>query len=328
MMRVLVAGKLHPAGLAVLHSAPDVTVDYIEDTSTAAMMPYLPNADAIILRMQDMSADIIAKAPNLKFISRHGVGYDMVDVPALNGRKIGLSLTGDVNSRTVAEHTMMLLLSASHRTPVYDAATRSKPDWKFRNSLSAREISGKTLLIVGFGRIGRFLARMAHGFDIRVIAFDPYISAENGLPEGVTLIPSLEEGLRQADIVSLHMPKVESGPVLGAEELACLPPHAIVINAARGSLIDEDALVTALSEDRLHSAGLDVFDKEPPETDSALFQSTKVVLTPHSASMTVECAERMAVKAARNVLEYFAGTIDDALLVNADAIRYSRQPSE
>ncbi|MGJ8586094.1 MAG: hydroxyacid dehydrogenase [Marinosulfonomonas sp.] len=320
MPNVLVAGKLHPAGLAVLEDAPNVTVDYVEDTSSEAMLPYLPNAEAIILRMQDMSADTVALSPKLKLVSRHGVGYDMVDVAALNARKIGLTITGDVNSRTVAEHTMMLLLSASHRTPSYDAAARSKQDWGFRNSMSAREISGKTLLIVGFGRIGRILSQMAQGFDIKILAFDPFIHEQAGMPEGVTLVPSLHDGLRQADIVSLHMPKLDSGYVLGEAELACLPPHGIVINAARGGLIDEDALVAALSNGTLHSAGLDVFEQEPPNTQDPLFQSNKVVLTPHSASMTVECAERMAVKAARNVLDYFDATIDPALIVNADSI--------
>ena len=327
MPRILVAGKLHPAGLAVLEAAKDITVDYIEDTSTAAMLPYLSQAEAIVLRMQDMTAEIIAKAPHLKFVSRHGVGYDAVDVEALSARKIGLGLTGDVNSQPVAEHTMMLLLSASHRTPVYDAATRSAWDWGFRNSMSAREISGKTLLIIGFGRIGRILARMAQGFDIRILAFDPYIPADEILPNGVNRVFSLEVGLRQANIVSLHMPKIEEKPVLGAEELALLPAHAMVINAARGGLIDEDALVAALSEGTLHCAGLDVFAQEPPETDKALFRSDNVVLTPHSASMTVECAERMAVKATRNILQFFDGTINRGLLVNADSIGYLGQPA-
>ena len=317
MPQVLVAGKLHPAGLSVLREAPGIDLDYVTDASTEAMLPHLPDADAVLLRMQDMSAEIIAQAPKLKIVSRHGVGYDAVDVDALNARGIALSITGDVNSQTVAEHTMMLLLAASHRTPVYDAATRTEGDWDLRISLSAREISGKTLLIIGFGRIGSRLARMAAGFGMSILIYDPYMSPDTALPETVSRVDDLHTGLRRADIVSLHIPKVDDRPVLGAEELALLPSHGIIINAARGGLVDEDALITALDNGMLHSAGLDVYAQEPPDPSSPLLGSSKIVLTPHSASMTVECAERMAIKAAQNIVDFFSGQLDASLLVKS-----------
>ncbi|MEP3276662.1 MAG: hydroxyacid dehydrogenase [Stappiaceae bacterium] len=326
MPRVLVAGKLHPAGLKLLSDAPDVTFEYVEDTSTEAMLPHLHQAEAVLLRVQDMSAPIIAQAPDLKLVSRHGVGYDAVDVDALNARGIALSLVGDVNAQTVAEHAMMLLLSASHRIPVYDKAARPGGDWGYRNSLSAREISGKTFLIVGFGRIGRRVAKMAAGFDMKVIAFDPFLPVDASLPPGVTRADDLHAGLREADMVTLHMPKQDDRPILGAEELALLPPHGVVINTARGGLIDEQALNQALSSGKLHSAGLDVFAEEPPGSDLPLLGAPQIVLTPHSASMTAECAERMAIVAARNILDYFNGSLDPALVVNSDAVALPGKP--
>lgn len=321
MPRVLAAGKLHPSGLSMLQNAPDITLDYIEDTSTEAMLPYLPEADAVLLRMQDMSAPIIAQAPKMQLVSRHGVGFDAVDVSALNARGIALSIVGDVNAQTVAEHAMMLMLTASRQAVAYDAAARPGGDWGFRNSLSAREISGKTLLIIGFGRIGQRLARMALGFEIRVLAYDPYLSPETVLPEGVARVDDLHAAFKVADLVSLHVPKAGEKPILGAYELSLLPPNAVVVNTARGGLIDEDALCEALTSGTLHAAGLDVYAQEPLAKDSALLSTRGVMLTPHAASMSAECAERMAVAAARNILDFFEGRLDPALVVNSDALR-------
>ena len=321
MPRVLVAGRVHPSGIALLRDAQDIELDYLEDVTTAAMLTRLETAEAVLLRMQEVTEEVLRQAPNLRFVSRHGVGYDTVDVAALNRRGIALSIVGDVLTRTVAEHTMLLLLSSSHRLPVYDAAARPGGDWSYRNSLSAREISGKTLLIIGFGRIGRRVARMAAGFDIRVHVHDPFLAADAELPEGVTRADDLHEGLRLADMVTLHMPKTDR-VVLGAEELGLLPSHAVVVNTARGGLIDEAALQESLSEGRLHAAGLDVFEAEPPGNDHPLVAMEQVVVTPHAASLTAECAERMSVAAATNIIDFFQGTLDPALVVNASDVRW------
>ncbi|QMU59803.1 MAG: 3-phosphoglycerate dehydrogenase [Boseongicola sp.] len=270
--------------------------------------------------MQDLTAESISQAEQLRLVSRHGVGFDAVDVDALSARGIPLSVVGDVNAQTVAEHAMMLLLSASHRVNSYDKAARPGGNWDYRNSLCAREISGKTLLIVGFGRIGRLLARMVRGFDVNVLAFDPFLDPNEALPVGVTRVDDLHSGLGQADMVSLHMPKLDDRPVLAARELALLPSHAVVVNTARGGLVDEVALSEALANGKLHSAGLDVFEAEPPSPELDLLKSDKVVLTPHIASMTSECAERMAVKAAQNILDVFSGNLDPALVINSKEI--------
>lgn len=319
MPRVLVAGKLHDSGLAILRGADGIDLDYVEEISAASMEPHLAGAEAILLRTQPLAAAAIAKAPKLGIVSRHGVGCDAVDVAALNARGIALAIVGDVNARTVAEHAMLLLLSASRRLLSYDAATRPGGDWNYRNSLEAREVSGKTLLIVGLGRIGRHLARMALGFDINVTAYDPF--AKDRPPEGVDMIADLHAALARADLISLHIPKTDR-PVLGPAEFSLLKPHAVIVNTARGGSVDESALASALSEGRLQGAGLDVFASEPPDADNPVVLQSYAVLTPHSASMTVECAERMAIMSAKNIVDYFTGGLSPDLVVNAAEIGF------
>lgn len=318
MPHLLVAGKLHPSGLDLLRQAPGVTFDYVEDISEPSYQAYLPKADALVIRTQPLSAASIARAPGLKIVSRHGVGYDAVDVPALNARKIPLCIVGDVNSSGVAEHAMMLILAATHRLIAADRATRSG-NWGWRNGLQTHEVAGKRLLILGFGRIGQKLAHLARAFGMQVHACDPYIPAAKW-PDLATRETDLATALAMADAVSLHLPRADQA-VLGAAELARMKPTAVIVNTARGGLVDEVALAAALRENRLGGAGIEVFDAEPPGTDHPLFGLDQAVLTPHNAALTVECAERMALASVQNVLDFFAGKLDPALIVNKDALR-------
>jgi D-3-phosphoglycerate dehydrogenase len=317
MPHVLVAGKLHPSGLDLLQSAP-VTFDYVEDISEASFRPHLPRAEALVIRTQPLTAASVAMAPGLQIVSRHGVGYDAVDVPALNARGIPLCIVGDVNSSGVAEHAMMLILAASHRLIAADRAARGG-DWAWRNGLQTHEIAGKRLLIVGFGRIGQKLAGLAQAFGMEVHAHDPFLP-DSAWPANVARAPDLSAALAKADAVSLHLPRVDR-PVLGAAELALMQPTAVVVNTARGGLVDEVALAEALRAGRLGGAGIEVFAAEPPDRDHPLFGLDTAVLTPHNAALTVECAERMALASVQNVLDYFAGKLDPALIVNKDALR-------
>lgn len=316
MPHLLVAGKLHPSGLDLLRSAP-VTFDYVEEISEPSYQTFLPKADALVIRTQALTATSIAKAPALKIVSRHGVGYDAVDVAALNARGIPLCIVGDVNSSGVAEHAMMLILTATHRLIAADRATRIG-DWAWRNGLQTREVAGKRLLIVGFGRIGQKLAALAQAFAMDVHAHDPYIP-ESAWPSGATRAPNLAAALAGADAVSLHLPRADKA-ILGAGELALMKPTAVVVNTARGGLVDEVALAEALRAGRLGGAGIEVFNAEPPGKDHPLFGLDAAVLTPHNAALTVECAERMALASVQNVLDFFAGTLDPALIVNRAAV--------
>ena len=311
MPHVVIAGKIHEDGVALLRAQPDITLDVVSEVTRAAYAPFMSKADALLIRTQPCDAAIIASAPHLKIVSRHGVGYDAVDVAALNARKIPLAIVGDVNSRAVAEHTLALMLAAARRVVAHDAASRNG-NWNERNRFDATELDGKTLLIMGYGRIGRRVGDLARAFGMDVIAYDPFIT------DGST-VSDLNTALARADYVSLHMPAAK-GAVIGAAELALMKPSAIIINAARGGLVDEAALDQALRARKIYAAALDVLVDEPPQPDHPLLSNPHVTISPHNAGLTQECARRMAIAAAQNIIDCFAGKLNPKLVVNAKEI--------
>ncbi len=317
--RVLVAGKVHAAGVALLRQRPDVVVDLVETVTTEAYLPYLGNCDGILIRTQPMTAAEIAMAPKLKIVSRHGVGYDAVDVAALNARKIPLAIVGDVNSRAVAEHTVMLMLSAARRTVAHHIASTTG-NWNERNRFDSTELDSKILLVLGFGRIGRRVAELGRVFGMAVRAYDPYVTPEQMAALGVAHAESLTSDLPTADFISVHMPGGQNGAIIGAAELAMMKPTTIIVNAARGGVIDEAALDSALRQRKLRAAGLDVLTTEPPSTDHPLLRNPYVTISPHNAGLTEECAMRMSLSAAQNILDAFDGKLDQKLVVNADKL--------
>jgi D-3-phosphoglycerate dehydrogenase len=323
MPHILVAGKLHPAGIGRLKAAPDVTFTLVDEISLASYLPHVGEADAVVLRTQPMTAEAVAAAPKLKIVSRHDVGYDAVDVAALTARGIPLAIVGDVNSRAVAEHTLMLMLATARKAAQHDAAAR-RGAWDVRNRFETVELDGKNLLLVGFGRIGRRVAELARAFGMTVSAYDPFVAADVMAKHGVRPAADLVKALGSADYVSLHMPGSTAGAVIFEEEIKAMKPGAILINAARGGLVDETLLDRALREGRLGGAGLDVFRAEPPAPDHPLLANDKVLISPHAAGLTAECAARMAVASVQKVLDHFAGRLDPALVVNAREVGYHR----
>ena len=316
MPHLLIAGQVHPSGLALLKGAEGVSFDYVEAISEPSYAPLIGKADALVIRTQPLSAATLAQASRLRLVSRHGVGYDAVDLAALNARRIPLCIVGDVNSLSVAEHAMALILAGAKRLLRADRAVRAGP-WGWRNALEAGEISGRNLLILGYGRSGRHLARMAQGFAMPTRAYDPFL-AESAWPEGpATPVASLAQALGWADVISVHAPK-SGRPILGAAEFAAMKPGVILVNTARGGVVDEAALVEALQQGRVGAAGIDVFEDEPPAKDHPLFAFDQVVLTPHIAGVTEQSGERMAVASIQNALDFFAGRLSPDLIVNKD----------
>jgi D-3-phosphoglycerate dehydrogenase len=314
MPHVLIAGRLHPSGLALLNGTAGVTYDYVEDVAEQSYAPLIGKADALVIRTQPLSAQTVTGAERLKIVSRHGVGYDAVDLNALNARRILLCVVGDVNSASVAEHAMMLILGCAKFLIRADRSVRGGL-WGWRNKLEAGEVGGKGLLILGYGRTGRHLARMAAAFGMEMRAYDPFL-AETNWPAGPAApVSSLAEGLAWADVISVNMPKADR-PILGAQELARVKPGVVVVNTARGGIVVEIALAEALADGRVAAAGLDVFDAEPPAADHPLLRFDQVLLTPHIAGLTRQAAERMSVASVQNVLNFFAGRIDPDLIVN------------
>ena len=323
MPHLLIAGKIHDAGMGLLMNAKGVTYDYVPEISHESYAGLIHRADGLVVRTQPVPAETIEKATKLKIVSRHGVGYDAVDVAALNMRGIPLAIVGDVNSRPVAEHAMMLVLALTKKIRTYDAATRGG-DWALRNRFDSIELDGKTLLIVGFGRIGRHVAHMASGFGMKILAYDPGLTPEAIQAAGAEPVVLLMDGLSRADIVTLHAPKTGETPLIGSSQLAAMKCSALIVNTARGGLIDEAALGVALDSGQLAGAGLDVFSEEPPVVHHPLFDRDDVLFSPHTASLTAEAAIRMAVMSVQNVLSYFEGRLDPSLVVNRDAIGFGR----
>lgn len=262
--------------------------------------------DAVLLRNAAMTRDIMEAADVLKVISRHGVGVDNIDLEAATQLGIQVTYAPESNANTVAEHTMALLFALTKRVVFADRRCRDG-DFGVRNRLNGVDLEGKVLGLAGAGRIGKLVARKAAAFGLAVMYYDPY-AAEWPAQDGFVRCGSLAELLERSDIVSLHLPLTpETRRLIGRTELRLMKPSAYLINASRGGIVDEEALVESLREERLAGAALDVFEHEPPPPDHPLFAMEQVVVTPHCASMTRECVQRMAMHAAIGIDEVLSG---------------------
>lgn len=314
-MRVVIIGRIHKSGLEILRNRKGLEVQQHAALDEQQMRDAVKDADAVLIRTSRLSKEAIGGAKRLKVVARHGVGYDNIDIAALNARRIPLALVGNVNSISVAEHTIYLLLACMKSGVAYDRAMR-EGRWLIRDTLEARDLQGKTMLIVGFGRIGSEVALRARAFGMKIAAYDPWVD-RNTFGTDVDFASDLDTAVREADAVSLHLPLTpETRNIFNRERIGLMKKGAVLICAARGGLIDELALAHVLRNGMLKAAGLDVFEEEPPPKDHPLFRLENVVLSPHSAGLTEECAERMAVISAQNCLNGFDGCLDPALVVN------------
>ena len=318
MPNVLVLGKIHRAGIDRLASA-NYAIRELGD-HPADLTSRVGEVDAIIVRMTKITAAVIDAAPRLRIVARHGVGYEAVDVPALTQRGIPLALVGDVNSGAVAEHTLALMLGLAKRVVAYDRATRDG-NFAIRDTFSARELAGKTVLVIGFGRIGQAVAARCACFGMSVVAADPFLDPSTVEGAGHAHVSDFRTALDRADYVTVHVPK-PPGPdyLIGRAEIAAMKPEAAVLNLSRGGVVDEGALHEALVAGRLRGAALDVFEDEPPQPDNPLFALDSVIVSPHAAAFTEECARRMALACAENVLAAFDGSLDAELVVNREVL--------
>lgn len=303
-MRVLVADRLSEAGIAALAARHEV------DTKTALtkdeLIGVIPAYDAVIVRSSTtIDADVVAAGTNLKVIARAGIGLDNVDVHAATRAGIIVCNAPQSNIVSAAEHTLALLLALARNVPQADADLRSGR-WE-RNRWSGTELHAKTLAVIGLGRIGVLVAQRCNAFGMRLIAYDPYISVERAARMGVTLVDELDEVLKQADFVTLHLPKTpETRGLIGRERLRLMKPSARLINAARGGVVDEEALYEALRDGIVAGAALDVFAVEPTSS-SPLFTLDNVVVTPHLGASTHEAQDKAGIQVAEAVNLALAG---------------------
>jgi D-3-phosphoglycerate dehydrogenase len=253
-------------------------------------------------------------------VSRFGVGYDTVDIPACTRRGVVVGVTNGGNDLSVAEHALMLLLAVARRTIEMDASVRAGR-WMLRDGRPMGELAGRTILVVGYGRIGTRVARLCAAFGMNVMVRDPAFPVPRIAADGFTPVTDIAAALPEIDVLTLHCPLGEdTRHMINREMLGLMKPTAWLINAARGPLVDEAALVEALSSGRLEAAGLDVQLHEPPDPANPLLKLPNVVLSPHNAAAPLECNEKMSVRAAKNMLELFDGVLDPGYVVNPETL--------
>jgi D-3-phosphoglycerate dehydrogenase len=305
--KVLVSQPIHPAGMQVLASQ-GFQAWVAPDFSEPVLRREIQECDGLLVRTAEIPATVIRAATRLKVIARHGVGYDNIDVAAATAQGVVVAITPRANALSVAEHVLALMFALAKRIVPFDQATR-KNDWEIRNSYAAVDLSGKTLGILGMGRIGSMVCRRArHGLDMEVLAYDPLIPRDVMEQAGARVAASLPEVLEAADVVTVHVPSTaETRGLIGEQALRRMKPTAFLINTARGPLVDEAALVRALREQWIAGAGIDVFDPEPPAAEHPLFGLSNVIVTPHSAALTAECVMRMATHAAQAIIDVLGG---------------------
>ena len=314
---VLIADKLAESTVAAL--GDQVEVRWVDGPDRPKLLAAIADADALLVRSATtVDAEVMAAAPKLKIVARAGVGLDNVDVEAATARGVLVVNAPTSNIHSAAEHALALLLSAARQIPAADATLREHT-WK-RSSFSGTEIFGKTVGVVGLGRIGQLVAARLAAFGTHVIAYDPYVSTARAAQIGIELV-GLDELLGRADFISVHLPKTkETAGLLGKENLAKTKPGVIIVNAARGGLIDEQALADAITSGHVRAAGLDVFATEPC-TDSPLFELPQVVVTPHLGASTAEAQDRAGTDVAASVKLALAGEfVPDAVNVGGGAV--------
>ena len=312
---VLIAEELSPATIAVL--GDQFEIRQCDGANRAELLPALASANAVLVRSATkMDAEAIAAAPNLKIIARAGVGLDNVDVPAATAAGVLVVNAPTSNIVSAAELAVSLLLAVARNVVPANLALKNG-QWK-RSQFGGVELQGKTVGIIGMGKIGMLVAQRLAGFDMKFVAYDPYVTAApSGGPE-IKMV-SLDELLAASDFVTIHIPKTpETAGLIDSAALAKMKPTAFVINAARGGVLDEAALFDALTTGTIAGAGLDVYATEPC-TDSPLFGLDNVVATPHLGASTEEAQEKAGVAVAESVVAAFAGT-EVPGAVNANSI--------
>ena len=328
MRKVLFVGDIHPDGHRLFDSRSEFERVLFTDPKPSDLLTVIPEAEAIVLRKLHLGAEILAKAERLRVVSRHGVGYDNIDVDHLTRCGIPLLTVGGANAASVAEHAMMMILAAARRLPACMELVRTAEDGAGREGfLAARddvgtvELANRSILIVGFGRVGRRLAKLASAFDMEVVVADPFV--EPRLPEslGFRHVGSFEEAIEAADCIVLCLPaKADDPPLFGVSQFARMKKGALFVNVARGSLVDENALADALEQRHLLGGGTDVWHRLPPGPDHRFMSLPNMIVTPHCAAHTDACLSRMAMISVQNVFDFFDGKLKRELCVNPDAI--------
>tara|TARA_B100001063_G_scaffold197234_1_gene189410 strand:- start:2375 stop:3331 length:957 start_codon:yes stop_codon:yes gene_type:complete len=316
MKKIAVIERIHNDGLELLKENQDYDYELITDISEENLIKKLPEFDACTLRVSKLNEKILKHCPKLKVISRHGVGYDNVDLSYIKSKNITLLITATANAVAVAEHVIYMMLSISKSINQYDAEVRSGSFKKNSSIIKTLELFNKEILILGFGRIGKSLIKRCLGFDMKVKVFDPFVSKDVVEELGGSKINNLDNGLKTCDYLSLHVPLTEKTKnMINYSKLKTMKKNVIIINTSRGGIINEIDLDKAINKKIIFGAGLDVFEKEPVDMNNPLLKNKKVLLSPHSATFTNECKSRMSLETIKNVIDFFENKIDKSMIV-------------
>ena len=300
-MKVAVLGKVDPKGLSFLIENEFKVIE-IESFEIQNLKEQLKDVDGILLRTTKLDKEILEHCDNLKIISRHGVGYDNVDLDFLNENKIALCITSTSNAVSVAEHVLSFFIYLTKNLSLSDSLVKEGNFEKRSQLPNFFELYKKKVLIIGFGRIGKEVAKRCLGFDMEVYVYDPFLDNEIIIRNQCIPIEK-NQGLAIADFITIHLPlNGDTKNFISQTELNLMRKNSILVNTSRGGIVNENDLCIALESKKIQGAGMDVFVSEPPESNHPFFKLDNILLTPHNAALTLECRERMSLEASQNIV--------------------------
>ena len=316
MKKVAIIKDIHSSGIDILKKNSSFDFEIIKNFSKDNLIKKLPEFDAISVKTAKLDNEIIDKCKKLKIISRHGVGYDNIDLKSVKSNNITLTITATANAVAVAEHVMFMILNLSKGFDSYDKAVKGG-NFLDRNKLKKSfELWNKKILIVGFGRVGKTLIKRCLGFGMKAYIYDPFVDAKIIKSFNAIKVDSFESALKEADYVSIHVPLNEKTKnLISLENMKIMKKNSIIVNTSRGGIVNEKDLNEALNKGFIYGAGLDVFEKEPPENNSDLLKNKKIILSPHTATFTEECTARMGVETIENIINFFENKLDNSMIV-------------
>ena len=300
-MKVAVLGKVDQKGLSFLKENEFKVIE-IENFEIQNLKEQLKDVDGILLRTTKLDKEILEHCDNLKIISRHGVGYDNVDLDFLNENKIALCITSTSNAVSVAEHVLSFFIYLTKNLSLSDSLVKEGNFEKRSQLPNFFELYKKKVLIIGFGRIGKEVAKRCLGFDMEVYVYDPFLDNEIIIRNQCIPIEK-NQGLAIADFITIHLPlNGDTKNFISQTELNLMKKNSILVNTSRGGIVNENDLCIALESKKIQGAGIDVFVSEPPESNHPFFKLDNILLTPHNAALTLECRERMSLEASQNIV--------------------------
>jgi D-3-phosphoglycerate dehydrogenase / 2-oxoglutarate reductase len=316
MYKIGIIQSIHEEGIKLLNNSKNFEYEIIDDVSEENILKKIHLYDGVTLRTSKLSNKVLSKASKLKVISRHGVGYDNVDTNFLKKNNITLLITATANAAAVSEHVFYLMLTISKNYLNLDNEVRSG---NFRNNITKYqtfELNNKEILIAGFGRIGKNLIKKCIGFDMQIKVFDPFVDDKTIMNFGGQKVTNFDEAIKTADFLSIHMPlSKNTKDLINYNRMKTMKKNIVIINTARGGIVNEDDLHKALNEGVILAAGLDVFVNEPIKEDNPLLKNKKIIFSPHTAALTNECKIRMAKETAQNIIDFFENNLNKSMIV-------------